>query len=210
MAFIWLCAGVLVVSATYFIFGDSVNPWPGLHAAEVAAMIYFLALVVYSTRPPFPRKSRIVSLVLAVVFVGSTAFFSSTFEKTTTWQKSQLLKILSIIQTGILTSQMHEPLMATLNSYYHNQTKPGKTIAQVFRDVEPGAIPGKDIYKPGYEGDSLHIYVATLSDDEIVLVGQPSWGSGKDSTFRNFNGKAGLLQMRATLTAKGVTYGSDN
>jgi len=208
MAFLWLLVGLAAVSGTYLLFGDTVDPWPGLQAAEMVAVMYFLVLSIFTMRKPFPKKARIVAAILTLLFAGSGLFFSKTFEKTTRWQKGQLLTILDIIHTGILTSEMPEPLLATLDSYHKQRSR--KTVGQVFREIVPDAAVGKDIHKREYEGDSLHIYLAALSADQVVLVGQPSWGSGKDPWFKNFNGKTGLQQLRATLTAKGVTYESDN
>jgi hypothetical protein len=208
MAFLWLLVGLAAVSGTYLLFGDSVDPWPGLQAAERAAVLYFLVLVMFAIRPPFPKKARIIAMLIAIVFAGSGLFFSTTFEKTTRWQKSQLLTILNVIHTGILTSEMPQPLLATLESYHEQRAR--KTVGQAFREIVPGATVGKDIRKREYDGDSLHVYLAALTDDMVVLVGQPSWGSGKDPSFKNFDGKTGLQQLRATLTAKGVTYESDN
>ncbi len=207
MAFLWLLAGLAAVSGTYLLFSDSVDPWPGLQAAEKTAILYFLGLVMFTIRS-FPKRARVIAMIIAVVFAGSAHFFSTTFEKTTRWQKSQLLTILNIIHAGILTSEMPQPLLATLESYHKQRGR--KTIGQVFREVVPGATVGKDIRAREYEGDSLHVYLAALSDDNVVLVGQPSWGAGKDPSFKNFDGKIGLQQLRATLTAKGVTYESDN
>lgn len=208
MALLWLLVGLVAVSGTYLLFGDAVDPWPGLQWAERAAVLYFLVLVMYAIRPPFPKRARIVAMLLAVLFAGSALFFSTSFEKTTRWQKTQLLTILDMIHNGILTSEMPQPLLATLESYHKQRAR--KTIGQVFRDLVPGATVGTDIHQREYDADSLHIYLAALTDDKVVLVGQPSWGSGKDPSFKNFDGKTGLQQHRASLTAKGVTYESDN
>lgn len=210
MVLIWLISGIAAVAAAYFLTGSSLDPWSGLHAAEVVAGLYFLALVVYLTRPPFPRKARVFAVVVAVVFVASAGFISYTFENTTRWQQSQLMKVLGVIQRGIIASEMPDPLLTTLDRYYRQRPVGKKTIGQTFREVVPGAEVGKEVARPGDPSNRLVVYLAALSDEEVVLVGQPSWGKGYDPEFENFNGTKGLPQVRAAVTKKGVSYESEN
>ena len=209
MAYIWFTIGAVVVSAAFFLTGERLDPWPATEAATIAGAAYFLAVVIYATRKPFPRKSRIASLVFCALFIVAAGSFSMKFKETTRWQQSQLLKILGVIQRGILDSQMPDPLLATLDRYHRQSTKK-KTISQLFREVVPGAAVGMDIFKPYDMRDSLKIFVASITDDEVVLIGQAPWGKGKDPAFGNYDGKKGLVQERAVLTAKGVTYESQN
>jgi len=209
MAFIWFVAGVVVVTAVFFLAGESLDPWPALDAAGVVAAVYLLALVIFTTRKPFPVKSRIIILLFCVGFLLAAGSFSTTFRETTAWQKNQLLKILGVIQHGIIDSQMPDPLLATLEKY-HRQPSKKKTIGQIFKEVVPDVTIGKDIYKRDAESDSLRIFVAGLTDDEVVLIGQATWGKGRSPEFKNYDGKSGMVQERAVLTAKGVTYDSQN
>jgi len=209
MAFIWFFIGAVVVSAVYFLSGDSLSPWPALEAATIAACVYFLAVVTYATRKPFPRRTRIYAIVVCVLVVIAAGSFSMKFEETTTWQRGQLLKILGVSHKGMINAQLPDPLMATLDRY-HRQPAKRKTLGQIFGEVMPGAAVGKNIYNSYDERDSLRIFVATLSDDEVELIGQSTWAKGKDPEFRNYDGKRGMVQERAVLTAKGVTYESEN
>lgn len=209
MGFIWFAAGVVVVTAVFFLTGESLDPWPGLEAATIVGAVYLLAVAVYATRKPFPVKSRIGVLLFSVLFIAAAGSFSMKFKETTSWQQSQLLKILGVIQKGILNSQMPGPLMTTLERY-HRQAAKKKTIGQIFREVVPGVEVGKNIYRQETEGDSLRIFVASITDDEVVLIGQAAWGRGRAPGFRNFDGRAGVVQQKAVLTAKGVSYESQN
>ncbi|HLA69849.1 MAG TPA: hypothetical protein VJN65_09105 [Bacteroidota bacterium] len=210
MAYIWFVVGAVVVSAVFFLTGKSLDPWPGLDAATIVAAVYLLALSVYTTRKPFPLKSRIVVLLFCVGFVVAAGSFSMKFRETTAWQKSQLLKILGVIQKGMLNSQLPDHLLATLEKY-HRQPAKKKTIGQVFKEVVPGATIGKNIYRQeGGESDTLKIFIAGIADDEVVLIGQGTWGKGRSPEFKNYDGKSGMVQERAVLTVKGVTYESQN
>ncbi len=210
MMFVWMVSGGIFVALAYLLAADSVNPWSGVRGAEIAAAIYVLVLVLYSTRAPFPKKGRIVSIVSAVIIVGATGFFSMTLEKNIAWQQNQLLKILGVIQRGIISSEMPEPLLTTLDRIHNRRENSGKTVRQVFDQVVPGAAVGKNIEAREDNRDSLRYYVAVLSDDQVVLIGQPSWGRGWAPSFKNFNGRTGLPQVRAVLTKKGVSYESEN
>lgn len=208
MAYIWFVIGAVAVTAAFFLATDPVDPWPAVEAGTIAGSLVMLAVAIYATRKPFPRKSRIGILLFTLLFIVAAGSFSMKLKETTNWQKSQLLKILGVIQRGIFDSQIPDPMLTTLERY-HRQTKKRKSIGDVFREVMPGVTVGKDIFSGG-ASDSLRLFVAAISDDQIVLIGEPSWGSGRDPDFTNYDGKKGLVQERAVLTVKGVTYESQN
>ena len=65
-------------------------------------------------------------------------------------------------------------------------------------------------FPPEYEGAQPTTFIAAVSDHEIVLVGQEMYVNGRDPGFKNYDGKTGMLQARATLTEKGLKYESEN
>lgn len=207
---IWLVAGILLVSLSFFIPSHETNPWPSLYAAGLAAGAYVLALVTFTTRKPFPLKARIIAWIVAIVFLGSAAMVSASLEKTTFWQRGQLLKILSAIQRGILFNEQQTPLVRTLDRYHAQPSPKKKSLKTIFRELFPNAAVGLNIHKPEYDGDNLQVFLAALSDQRVILVGQPMYGSGRDPEFKNYNGQKGLVQERMTLTEKGVVHESEN
>ena len=210
MVLIWLLVGIIAVSIAFFLPGASLDPWVSLRPAEIVSAVFLIALVAYTTRKPFPLKQRIFSWVLvAILLVGGTVFSNDSHQRTS-WQKNQLIKILGVIQHGILMNEMPGPLLASLKKYHQQPQRNRKPIGEVFKEMKPGVKVGDNIYVAAGEGDSLAIYVASLTKDEVVLVGQPAWGKGRSPDFTNFNGRKGLVQVRATLTQKGVTYESEN
>lgn len=210
MVFIWLLVGISAVSLAFLLPGATLDPWVPFPATGVVSAIFLIALVAYATRKPFPLKQRVFSWVMVVVLLGGSAIFANNMHETTTWQKSQLIKILGVIQRGVLSTFIHEPLLATLEKYHRQPQRARKSIGDVFKEIKPGVRAGDNIYVASYEGDSLAIYVASLSNDEVVLVGQAAWGKGRNPEFTNYDGRKGLVQERATLTEKGVTYESEN
>lgn len=207
---IWLVAGILLVSLSFFLSPQETNPWPPLHAAGLAAAAYLLALVAYTTRKPFPRKGRIAAWIVTLVFIGSAASFSTIFEKTTFWQQGQLQKILTVIHRGIFFDELQTPLVRTLDRYHAQRSQKKKSLGIIFRELFPNVSIGNNIHVPGGDDDKLQVLVAELSDQRIVLIGQPTHGNGRNPEFRNYNGQKGLVQERMTLSENGVVHESEN
>lgn len=210
MTIVWFLGGIVLVSLTYVLFGDPVDPWPGVRSAEVAGLAYLLVILWYATRPPFPRRARIFVAVATLAFGASTAFISASMEETTTWQKEQLMRIQAVIHRNVLAIEMPVPLMAAYERYVAQRPGRKKSVSQLFKDVIPDAAEGSVVLRPMGPQDSLLVYVESMTEDEVILVGSPSWGKGWREDFRNYDGKQGLPQVRAMLTGKGVAYESQN
>ena len=210
MVLIWLLVGIVAVSLAFFLPGQSIDPWVSLRPGEIVSAVFLVALVAYTTRKPFPAKQRIFSWVLVVVLLGGSLVLSNNLRETTTWQKDKLIEILGVIHRGIFLAEMPGPLLESLDKYYKQPERGRKPIGEVFREIKPSVKVGDNIRPQDLDQDSLKIFVASITPDEVVLVGQPSWGKGRDPDFDNYDGRKGLVQERATLTVKGVTYESEN
>jgi len=210
MILLWLLLGICVVTAAFFIPGNPPEVWPNLNAAGIAALLYIIALIIYTARKPFSRKAQIIVGCCSAVFLGGLAVHWTGMDETTHWQKQTLLKIREIISRGIVQAEVPDSLMEVLDEFHHQPKAEKATLAQIFRKHFPNAEVGSNIRKLQSEGDSLFVFVSALSDTHIVLIAQETFVKGRAATFKNLNGKTGMVQERFTLTAKGMHYESEN
>ena len=87
------------------------------------------------------------------------------------------------------------------------------TLGQVYRKRYP---PGKagdtwsSMTPTGMANPPNDVFLTTISDDRIVLVARHPWFRGRDGSFMTYNGPKGTIQIRATLTEKGLQYDTEN
>ena len=207
---VWLGIGIIVVSLSYLFPSQALDPWVPLNTAGVAVLAYLAALMAGVTRTPFPRRSGFLAWAVFLVVGGALALAWTGFDAQAHFQSDQLTLIRTRIARGIINDQLSSPLLETLDGYYAQHGTKKKTLQEVFHQLHPGAVVGTNLHQPTYERDSLLIVVSSLSDDAVSLVGQEANVMGKNPGFRNWNGRSGMIQYRATLTSKGVAYESEN
>jgi len=209
MVFLWLIFGFILVSVAFFIPGNQAEVWPNLNYGGIAALLYLLALVGYTMRKPFGRKAQIAVWAATLVTLGALGTHWTGMDSMSHWQQKTLISISELIGRGIIVAEVPENLLTVLDKYHHPKGKKA-TLQQVFLIEYPGAQIGDNIHKPSHDRDSLRVYVASLSDTLIALTAQMLYIKGRDPTFKNFNGRAGMIQERYTMTVKGMRHESEN
>jgi hypothetical protein len=207
---LWIVAGVILVSAAFFLAPQSIELWPALNAAGIAAALYLAALLFYVLRKPLPGRPRIVVGIVAVVVISSAVFSWTRMQDQTQWQANQLMKIRAVIGRGVKVTEIAHPLLKSLDAYHLQGTRKANTLADEFRKMYPGVVAGSNIFKPRWEGDDMTIMVETLDPDRIVLLSQETFVKGRDPQFKNYDGKTGMIQEKFVLTEKGITHVSEN
>lgn len=210
MILIWLVVGVLLTSFVFFLAPASTELWPSLNAAGLVIAVYLLAVVAYTMRKPFSAKARLIAWAGVVVIGGAIVSNWMGMDSTSHWQRKTILNISGIIHRGIIMASIPDSLNIVLKKYHDQGRIKKATLGQVFRQQHPGAAVGENIYHSEMEWDSLRVYVSALSDSEVTLVAQEMYVKGRDPTFRNFNGRAGMVQEQFTLSEKGFRYESQN
>jgi hypothetical protein len=210
IALLWIAAGVVAVSLAFFLTPRSPALWPALDAAGVAAGVYLVALLAYSLRKPLSTRLRILVGGSALVVLGCTAFTWLRTEDQSRWQAEQLMKIRGLIGRGIMISEMPKPLLETLEAYHQQSARKKESLADIFRKLQPGATVGCNIHKPSWEGDPIKVIVESLDPNQIILVSQETYVKGRDPSFSNYDGRAGMVQEKFILTKKGITHVSEN
>jgi hypothetical protein len=207
---LWIAAGVILVSATFFLTPQTTELWPAINAAGIAATLYFAALMSYVLRKPLAAKWRMIFGIISIVVIGCGAYRWMGTQEQSHWQVDQVMKIRAVIGRGIRIYEMPPTLLKALDLYYRQDTKGAKTLAEVFKQLHPGAADGTNIHKSEGEWDKTTVMVETLEPDRIVLVSQETFVPGRDSSFKNYNGQTGMLQEKFILTEKGLTHVSEN
>jgi hypothetical protein len=210
MIIIWMLIGTVLVSSSFFIPSPTLEVWPALNAAGIAAVLYLAVMLVYILRNPIPRKQRLIIGVAAIVSVVALGTHWKGMQNTTHWQQGQLLEIHSVIVRGILLSQGPTMLLSVLEDYEAQGNKKNKPLSQIFLKKYPDAKIGANIYVAPFGADSSRLFVTMVTDTMIVLTGSHPYSHGRTAAFLPFRGRQGAIQERYILTQKGVRHESDN
>ncbi len=207
---LWIVAGVVMVSATFFLTPQTTELWPAINAAGIAAAVYLIALLGYVLRKPLAMRQRLLVGITGILVIGCTAFTWTRRQEQAHWQADQLMKIRAVIGRGTKIAEMAPPLLKILDAYYQQGVKKSNTLADELKKTYPGAAVGANIYKSKGEWDELTIMVESLEPNRIVLVSQETYVQGRDPEFKNYDGKIGMLQEKFILTERGLTHVSEN
>lgn len=209
MVLLWLIAGLVVVSVAFFLPGNPPEVWPNLNLGGIVTVVYLLALLTYTMREPFGRKAQVTTWIVAIVTVASLAVAWTEMDSLSHYQQQTLLNIRATIGRGIIYTEVPDSLLSVLDRFHHQKGKKA-TLGQVFQIHYPGTRVGDNIHKANNEYDSLQVYIAALSDTTIALAAQEMYVKGREPTFKNYNGRVGMVQEKFTLTVKGVRHESEN
>lgn len=214
MIVLWLIIGCVVVSVAYFLPGRSSELWPNMNSAGVALLLYLVVLlgVFYRSKHLSSRRRNWV-LAIAVIAILAAMFSWWQMKDQSQWQRHKLGEIGTIIGRGIYTAMLTDSLMSILDDYHHQKGKPMLSLGQVYRKrYPPGNVgdPWSSLKPTGRPNAPDDIFLAAISDTQVVLVARHPWYRGNDSTYATYNGPRGTIQVRATLTEKGLQYVTEN
>ncbi len=209
MIILWLGAGVITVTVAYLLSPQTTDPWGALNTAGLAAGAYLLVLLFSTFRKPLSRNVVVSGWIMALVAGIATIVVWTGYIEQSHYQTRLLLEIRERISRGVIAHELSQRLLPVLESYHKQPPRQQRTLGGVFRETT-GAAVGSDLHRPTYESDRLRIIVASLTDAEVVLVAQEGYVNGRDPGFRNLDGGTGMVQELARITAKGITYESQN
>jgi hypothetical protein len=207
---LWIVAGVILVSATFFLTSQTTELWPAINAAGIAAGIFLFALFAYVLRRPLAMKQRLLVGIIGIFVIGCTTITWMKKQEQAHWQADQLMKIRAVIGRGIKIGEMAPPLLKVLDAYHRQGAKKLNTLAGEFKKLYPAAAVGANIHVSQGEWDELTVMVESLEPNKIVLVSQETYVKGRYPDFKNYDGKTGMLQEKFILTERELTHVSEN
>ncbi len=207
---LFIVAGVIFVYAAFTIPSKSRELWPSLNAGGIAAGIYLVGLLVYVLRKPLSSKNRLIAGVIGCLALCAVALTWNRNEVRTRWQADLLMRIRTTIGRSVFSTSVPEYLLKTLDAFYQQRTQNKDHLGDVFRRLNKNATVGANIHVPQFPEDPQRIFIITCDPDRIVLVGQETYVKGRDPSFRNYDGKIGMVQERYTLIEKGIIHESEN
>ncbi len=214
MVALWLIVGCVLVSVAYFLPGHSPDLWPNFNAAGIAVLVYLLALLImFVRRKDLTTRRRTIVTVLAVIAIGGGIFAWTQMQSQTEWQRRQLGKIGSIIGRGIYTAFLSDSLLAVLDDYHHQTGRKKMTLGQIYRKRYPPGRAGdawSSMASTGRPNPPVDMFLDAISDTQIVVIARHPWSKGTEASFVNYRGPTGTIQVRCTLTEKGLQYDTEN
>lgn len=214
MVALWILIGGVVVTVAFLLPGHSTELWPNINSAGVALLVYLAALLgAFWRKSDLTVRRRSIVLGLSVTAIVGTVFAWRQMEEQAHWQHDRLQEIGSDINRGIYAASVPGSLLKVLEQYHGQTGKARKTLGQIFQERHPPGAAGdawSSMEQSGRPDPPDDIFVTEISDTHVVLVARHPWYEGKDMSFKNFAGPTGMLQVRATLTEKGVRYVTEN
>ncbi len=214
MVALWLIVGCVLVSVAYFLPGHSPDLWPNFNAAGIAVLVYLLALLIaFVRRRDLTARRRTIVGILAVLAIGGGIFAWTHMQSQTEWQRNQLGKIGSVIGRGIYLSYLSDSLLAVLDDYHHQAGTKKMTLGQIYKKHYPPGTVGdgwSSMAPTGRPNPPIDVFLDAISDTQVVVIARHPWWRGKESSFANYKGPIGTIQVRCTLTEKGLQYDTEN
>lgn len=214
MIALWILIGGVIVTVAFFLPGHSMDLWPNINSAATALFGYLVALHWrFWRRDDLTRKRRSVVLLLSVLAVGGTTLSWRQMEAQSYWQRAQLNEIGATISRGIYASMVPDSLLVVLEAYHRQTGRTRKTLGELYRSQYPPGIVGdawSTMEPSGMPNPIDDVFLTAISDTHVVLVVRHPWYEGRDTSFVNSPDLTGKVQVRITLTEKGIAHVTEN
>jgi hypothetical protein len=207
---LWSLIGIAAVSISYFLAATPGDLWQSVNAAGLTAAVYLFGLLLFTLRKPFSFTTRIIGWLVSIVVCVSIAYTWHTQDIQSHWQRRTLQSILQRINSGVLHARMHDSLLVQFRKYHTQDGQTKKSICVLFSESHPGILIGQNFYTPIEDWDSTRIYLRSLNDTLVEIVGRASHVKGINPVFQTIDNVQGQIQICATLTGKGIVYVREN
>lgn len=214
MIALWILIGGVIVTVAFFLPGHSSELWPNINSAGTALFGYFVALLWrFWRRSDLSQKRRVVVLLLAVLAFGGTTLSWRQMKAQSYWQRDRLNDIGATITRGIYTSMVPDSLLTVLDAYHRQTGRLRTSLGEMYRAHFPPGDVGdawSTMEATGRPDPVDDVFLTAISDTHVVLVARHPWFEGRDTSFVNAAGVTGMVQVRVTLTEKGIEYVTEN
>jgi len=209
MSIVWIVIGLIMAAVPFWFFSVPMDPWSGVNAGALGAGLFTVIFLVAILRHPvFSRNVRILTCIMFIIIAGSISISWKAGYDQSHYQRQRLGEIRTVIGEGILKSYSTQAALKTLRAYYLQKPARKTPIGTLFLQVNKEWIKNGLLFD---EDPRYHItYLTDQTPSGITLVSVDSVARGRDDKFKNADGQTGRLQMRVTLTEKGVRHERDN
>lgn len=214
MAFLWILGGCIIVSVAYVLPGHSPDLWPNINSAGIALLVYLASLLgLYGSRVELTRRRRFMISGAVVFFIAVAIFSWRQMQDQSEWQRHELSVIGGTIARGIYLSEVPDSLLTVLHQYHQQTGKHRRSLGQLYAAQYPPGTPGdawSSMAQMGRPDPPNDIFLTSISDSQVVIVARHPWYKGRQASFVNEHGTTGTVQIRYTLTTKGIEYVTEN
>jgi len=117
-----------------------------------------------------------------------------------------------VISHGIMQDTPMKRALKTLEAYHAPTRPPTETLAQTFSRINSRSAVPLNILDTLWSGIEKHkisslIYIESITDSEVVLVGRDEMSRNQDSILKVLRINIGKPKATLQLTAKGAKYG---
>ncbi len=186
------------------------NTWDAAIAGGLVALVCFAGFFYRITRPPMtPRQRWWISGISLVVVVGTVIHWNVMYTMTN-YQYHLLHTIHKVIIHGIAKAMFQDEGRRTYVRYVDQRKRGNPSVGDAFRKV--ARYDGSDSTRLNTDAwQQMKMYVAAVTDTEVVLVIQDSITvDGENPTFRNYDGRVGMVQDRLRITKMGFVHETEN
>jgi hypothetical protein len=202
---------VLAAVASIGAFIATHDPGIAVNAGGAIALVYLIILLFNAVKPPFPNASRLLIIAIAFVSLACVATSWVTQFYLSHWQRATLLTIRGAISYGTMHEALTKRALSTLEAYYNPNRPPSEKFVQVFNRVNSRSTTSSNILDTIYADErklniGQLIYVESISDSEVVLVGRDELARSQDSIAQVLKLDIGKPLLRFHFSAKGARY----
>jgi hypothetical protein len=208
---IWILASSVLVAAAFIAtFLTTGNTWDAAIAGGIVSLVFVIGFLYRITRPPTSSRQRRWTIGIGSIVILGMMFHWTVMYRMTNWQYDTLHLIHKIIVHGIAQSLLQPKGVNTLSEYAGQQGSKSKSLGTVFRETTQFDLRDS-LVALNKEFERTRMFVASLSDSDVVLVVQDSLTiDGEDPHFKNFDGRYGMVQDRLRITKRGLEYEIQN
>jgi hypothetical protein len=205
--FKWSIAGVLCVGIPFASLYDPYSLWGSVIAGGIGGGVYVAALVVSFWSEMPSKAERFLSATVTLLLLAGFTLLTDTQYRMSSFQHELLIKIRTVIGSGIILSdKIHESMLPVFQAYHRQPQEKRRSIVPLFHDMYPNAATDGTFNSDRRgEMDAL-TYLTFQGDTAVRYVCVDTAGRGWKKEFRNASGHFGKLEYHASLTAKGVRY----
>lgn len=208
---IWIVVSSILVAVAFLgTFLATANTWDATIAGGLVSLLFVLGFIYRITRPPVTPNQRRWIIGMSLIVIVGTALYWNIMYSMTHYQYDMLHTIRKVIHHGIAAAMFTDEGKKTFVRYIEQRERGIQSVGKAFRLV--AQFDKQDSTRLNTDAwEHMRMYVATISDTEVVLVVQDSLNvEGENASFKNFDSRVGMVQDRLRITQTGFVHETQN